>query len=184
MGVNVSGRQLRDPGFAELVRRTLRETGVLPGQLTLEITETAMLADLEAARRTLTELRAAGVCVALDDFGAGYSSLAYLRELPLDTVKIDRAFVSALEIEADRRAMLLTIVRLLSSMEVRIVAEGVETAAQLQYLASMGVHAFQGWYFSRALPAVEVLAAAKRGWAEQLGVALGAGAGEAATALL
>ena len=150
VSVNVSGRQLREPDFVEMVAETLRTTGVSPGDLILEITETAMLDDLETAQRTLNLVRAAGVRVSLDDFGAGYSSLSYLSELPVDEVKIDRAFVRRLD-DPDRRATVLTIVRLLDTLNVRTVAEGVETSRQLAYVDSLGIDACQGYYFSPAV---------------------------------
>ena len=150
VSVNVSGRQLREPDFVEMVAETLHATGVSPGELILEITETAMLGDLETAERTLNRVRATGVRVSLDDFGAGYSSLTYLSELPVDEVKIDRAFVRRLD-DPDRRATVLTIVRLLDTLDVRTVAEGVETSKQLAYVDSLGIDACQGYYFSPAV---------------------------------
>lgn len=168
VSVNVSGRQLREPSFGVTVRKAVVGSGIEPSQLAIELTETAVLEDLDAARTVLEGLRAYGVTVALDDFGAGYSSLSYLTHLPLDTVKIDRAFVSSLE-SADRRAMMLTIVRLLDSIRVGIVAEGVETASQVEYLMTLGVDEFQGYYFSRPVSADQVPAVFERGWLEELG---------------
>jgi len=138
VSVNVSGRQLREPGA-----------------LVLELTETAMLDDLGAAQRTLGELRAIGVRISLDDFGVGYSSLSYLSKLPVDEVKVDRSFVATLD-DPERRATTLTIVRLLDTMSVQTIAEGVETAEQLAYVESLGFDAGQGLYFSPPLPAAEV----------------------------
>jgi diguanylate cyclase (GGDEF)-like protein/PAS domain S-box-containing protein len=161
VSVNVSGRQLRDPAFIDMVTAALEETGAPAAQLILELTETSLLEDLPAARQTLGELRAAGIRVALDDFGAGYSSLTYLSELPVDIVKIDRAFVVSLE-NPDRRAMVMTIARLLDTMDVRTVAEGVETAVQLAYVISLGIDASQGFYFSPAVAACDVLAVLDR----------------------
>ena len=156
ISVNVSGRQLREPGFVGLVAHTLSDTGVAAHSLIIEITETALLQDLEMAQTKLGELRAMGVRIALDDFGAGYSSLAYLSQLPVDEVKIDRMFVAGLEI-AGQRATVLTIVRLLEALNVRSIAEGVETARQLAYVHSLGIDACQGYYFSRPVPADKLI---------------------------
>jgi len=140
LSVNVSGRQLRDPGFVHTVAEVLDRTRVPASSVILEVTETAMMENLNAARHTLASLRAMGMRIALDDFGAGYSSFAYLRELPLDEVKIDRLFITDLE-DADRRATILTMVRLLDTLGVRTVAEGVETTRQLDYVTSLGIDA-------------------------------------------
>jgi diguanylate cyclase (GGDEF)-like protein/PAS domain S-box-containing protein len=160
VSVNVSSRELREPDFVASVVETLAKTGVAPGRLTMEVTETALLEDLQDATRVLNELRRMGVRVALDDFGAGYSSLSYLDRLPVDVVKIDRAFVAGLD-NASTRATLLTIVHLLDTMNVLTVAEGVETAAQFAHLKSLGIHSCQGFLFSRPVPAAELLDAVR-----------------------
>jgi diguanylate cyclase (GGDEF)-like protein len=161
VSVNVSGRQLRDADFADVVTHVLAETKVPADQLVLEVTETALLEDLKRASLTLNKLRAKGVQVALDDFGAGYSSINYLSQLPVDVVKIDRAFVISLDNE-EKRAVVLTIMRLLGTMKVRTVAEGVETSTQLGYVTSLGIDACQGYLFSPAVPAHDVLAVLDR----------------------
>jgi diguanylate cyclase (GGDEF)-like protein/PAS domain S-box-containing protein len=160
VSVNVSGRQLVEPAFAASVVNALTDTGLAASRLTLEITETAMLEDLEKATRELETLRDLGVQVALDDFGAGYSSLSYLDRLPVDVVKIDRAFIADLD-SADRRATLRAITSLLNTMKVRTVAEGIETLAQFAYVKSLGIDACQGYLFSRPLPAIDVLDAVR-----------------------
>jgi EAL domain-containing protein (putative c-di-GMP-specific phosphodiesterase class I) len=157
VSVNVSGRQLREPDFVNVVTQILAETKIPADQLVLEVTETALLEDLQRASLTLNQLRATGILVALDDFGAGYSSLNYLSQLPVDVVKIDRAFVVSLDSE-EKRAVVLTIVRLLGTMNVRTVAEGVETSTQLGYVVSLGIDACQGYLFSPPVPAHDVLA--------------------------
>ena len=161
ISVNVSGRELREPGFADSVARTLATTGVAPTRLTLEITETVLLEDLQQATCILAELRSMGVRVALDDFGAGYSSLSYLDHLPVDVVKIDRAFVAGIS-QTGTRATLMTIARLLTSMDVFTVAEGVETAAQFAFVRGLGIGACQGFLFSRPVPALEVIDSVRR----------------------
>ncbi len=149
ISVNVSSRQLCEPGFAETVRRTLEVTGLDPRRLILEVTESALVDDIHGVREQLEQLRGCGVRIAMDDFGAGYSSLGYLRGLPLDIVKIDRMFVAGLGTSRDDRALTLAIVRLLGTIEAHIVAEGIETAEQLAYVRALGVEAGQGYYFSR-----------------------------------
>ena len=160
VSVNVSGRQLLTPGFVASVVGVLANTRLAPGKLSLEITETAMLEDLEEATRVLQELRGGGVRIALDDFGAGYSSLRYLDRLPVDIVKIDRSFIASLD-NPDKRATLLAITRLLDTMNVRTVAEGVETITQLEFVGSLGIHACQGFLFSRPVPAADALDAVR-----------------------
>ena len=158
--VNVSGRQLKDPNFVELVRRTVSDTGIDPSDLILELTETAMLDDLKAARGPLDELRAMGIRIALDDFGAGFSSLTYLGQLPIDIVKIDRSFVADLD-KPDKLMMLATIMRLMEVLHVVVIAEGVETKDELEHVMGLGIDAVQGYYFSRPVPAAALPLAAK-----------------------
>jgi EAL domain-containing protein (putative c-di-GMP-specific phosphodiesterase class I) len=158
--VNVSGRQLKDPNFVELVRRTVSDTGIDPSDLILELTETAMLDDLKAARGPLDELRAMGIRIALDDFGAGFSSLTYLGQLPIDIVKIDRSFVADLD-KPDKLMMLATIMRLMEVLHVVVIAEGVETKDELEHVMGLGIDAVQGFYFSRPVPAAALPLAAK-----------------------
>ena len=160
VSVNVSGRQLLAPDFVAAVRGVLASTGLAPAKLILEITETAMLEDLDKATHVLQALRGMEVRVALDDFGAGYSSLRYLDRLSVDVVKIDRSFIGSLD-NPDKRATLLAIIRLLDTMNVSTVAEGVETPAQLAYVRSLGIDACQGFLFSRPVPAGEVLDAVR-----------------------
>ncbi|HVS44316.1 MAG TPA: EAL domain-containing protein [Candidatus Dormibacteraeota bacterium] len=149
ISVNVSSRQLCEPGFAATVLATLDTTGLDPRQLVLEVTESALVDDMHGVREQLEQLRRCGVRIAMDDFGAGYSSLGYLRGLPLDIVKIDRMFVAGLGTSGADRALTLAIVRLLGTIEADIVAEGIETPEQLAYVRALGVEAGQGFYFSR-----------------------------------
>jgi len=155
VSVNVSGRQLQEPDFAETVLSAVNDAGIDERNLILELTETAILKDLAGAQSKLAELRSHGVRVALDDFGAGYSSLAYLSELPVDEVKIDRMFVVGLD-DPQRRSTVVTIVRLLDALGVHTVAEGVETEEQLAYLLGMGIQAYQGFLFSHPVQATDV----------------------------
>jgi diguanylate cyclase (GGDEF)-like protein/PAS domain S-box-containing protein len=159
--VNVSGRQLQDPQVIEDVRAALSESGLDPGALTLEITESAIVADQTPTAR-LQELRDLGVRVAVDDFGSGYSSLTYLRRLPVDTVKIDRRFIEGVR-DDPRAAMLFrAIVRMSHSLGATPIAEGIETAEQAEELRRAGCDLGQGYYFARpadAAAALEVLRA-------------------------
>lgn len=148
LAVNLSGRQFRDEGFVEDVRRVLRDTGFPPGQLELEITESILIEDSAAALATLEELKRLGVRLAIDDFGTGYSSLSYLRRFPLDTLKIDRSFVVEMESSTDAAVVVRAIVNLAHSLGLEIVGEGVETAGQVALLSEMGCRKVQGYWFS------------------------------------
>ena len=150
--VNVSGRQVKQPDFVASVMRIVAESGIDTSDLILELTETALLEDLEAAQKPLNQLRAMGIRIALDDFGSGYSSLTYLSQLPIDIVKIDRSFVAKLA-EPDKLSMLATIMGLMENLQVTVIAEGVETADELGHVLGLGVDAIQGYYFSRPVPA-------------------------------
>ena len=151
LGVNVSARQLRDPGFVERTRRLLAHHGVEPGQLLIELTESTFLEDTDDALRAMGALRDAGVRLAVDDFGTGYSSLAYLRRLPVDIVKIDRSFVHELEDDPTATELVTAIVDLCASLGKDVIAEGVETAHQRSVLHAAGCSFAQGYLFSRPL---------------------------------
>ena len=149
IAVNVSAVQLRDGDFVKVVHDTLAEFGVDPRRLELELTESIFLGDADAALGRLRSLQALGVRIALDDFGTGYSSLAYLRRFPFDTLKIDRAFIRELPSLGNAEALVGTIVQLAEAMQMRTVAEGVETAAQLAQLARLGCQQVQGYLIAR-----------------------------------
>ena len=153
ISINVSSRQLREPGFSDDVERILHETELDPQRVVLEVTESVLVDDVVGAQLRLAQLRSLGVRIALDDFGAGYSSLGYLRSLPLDVVKIDRMFVSSLSDQDERRSLILGVIRLLQTLHVQTVAEGIETLEQLEYMTAMGVDRAQGFYFARPMPA-------------------------------
>jgi EAL domain-containing protein (putative c-di-GMP-specific phosphodiesterase class I) len=152
MSVNVSGRQLEDPGFAATVAALLATTGVAPARLCLEFTESVLLRDSEALRATLAELRRIGVRLGLDDFGTGYSSLGYLRNFELDVLKIPREFVEQVGAAGGTPALAHSIVALADALDLRVVAEGVETVEQADALRRMGCGMAQGWYFGRPGP--------------------------------
>ena len=149
MAVNVSPLQFRRADFAELVERTLNDTGFDPAKLELELTETALLSATARTREELQVLREMGVRIALDDFGTGWSSLAHLREFPVTTIKIDRSFVSGFSAGGPSEAIVRSLIGLGGNMGIEVVAEGVETAAQADWLTELGCDLLQGYYFGR-----------------------------------
>jgi diguanylate cyclase (GGDEF)-like protein/PAS domain S-box-containing protein len=154
--VNVSTRQLDHPGFADLVRRVLAVTGLPAPALCLEITETALMLRIDQIAPSLQALRRIGVRIALDDFGSGYSSLRYLRLLPLDIIKIDRSFVRGIVDDAQDRAVVAGIVMLGRETNRRVIAEGVETEALHAELVGLGCDLAQGFLYDRPMPAEEL----------------------------
>jgi EAL domain-containing protein (putative c-di-GMP-specific phosphodiesterase class I) len=146
--VNVSARQLDDPSLLRIVAHALNRSGLSPDQLVLEITETALMRDAEAAAEILSELKASGVHIAIDDFGTGYSSLAYLQQLPVDALKIDRTFIAASD-----DPLIATLVQLGRSLGLITVAEGIEDATQLARLQQLGCDRGQGYLFAPPLEA-------------------------------
>jgi EAL domain-containing protein (putative c-di-GMP-specific phosphodiesterase class I) len=153
LAVNISAVQLQRAGFADFVRRVLRETGMQPQQLALEITESSLMANLQQHVGELHGLRTDGVGIEIDDFGTGYSSLSYLKQLPIDTVKIDRSFIHNIDSNPVDAAIVSAIFAMAQTMRLRVVAEGVETLGQLQMLSGYGCAFAQGYYFSKPLPA-------------------------------
>lgn len=153
IAVNVSPYQFKKANFVETVRQILAETQLDPSCLELEITENTLIDDAEKFIEILHSLKGMGVKLAIDDFGTGYSSLAYLKDFPVDRLKIDKAFVSNLENDAANEAILKTIVILGQSLGKKVVAEGVETSYQYDYLKAIGCDELQGYYFSKPIPA-------------------------------
>jgi EAL domain-containing protein (putative c-di-GMP-specific phosphodiesterase class I) len=156
VSVNLSARQARQAELAERVGAALRDSGLAPGQLELEVKESLLLAEGEAVQRRLAELRGLGVRLAIDDFGSGYSSLASLRRLRVDTVKIDGSAVAALTDPGQDPALTHAMIRLAHLMDLEVVAEGVETAEQLRLLAGLRCALGQGTYLARPMPAAEL----------------------------
>jgi diguanylate cyclase (GGDEF)-like protein/PAS domain S-box-containing protein len=144
IAVNLSARQFNDPHLSRMVARALRATGLPPRLLELEITESTAMQQTDVTLSTLKRLKALGVSIAIDDFGTGYSSLSYLRRFPVDKVKIDRSFVSEVPQNHDQGAIISAIVALAHALQIRVVAEGVETEAQRAFLASCGCDFIQG----------------------------------------
>ena len=158
MSVNLSPLQLADPELPGELHAILREFGILPGQLELEITEGALIRDMDAAIERLASLRNLGVAIALDDFGVGYSALSYLSRLPFDTLKIDKSFVFAFGVERPALAIATAIVALAQALDKRVVAEGVETLAQATLLETLGVQELQGYLYGKPQTAAELKA--------------------------
>jgi len=156
IAVNLSARQLNDPDLPGDVASALADSGLAPASLTLEITETVLMRDPAAAVATLHRLRASGVRLAIDDFGTGYSSLSSLQNLPVDTLKIDKAFIDGISTGSEGAGLVEAIVRLASTLALETVAEGVERSDQLESLQALGCQQIQGFYFSRPLPAADV----------------------------
>jgi diguanylate cyclase (GGDEF)-like protein/PAS domain S-box-containing protein len=153
MAVNVSARQFRQPGFVDQVRRVIERTGADPRRIKLELTESLLLANIENTIDTMHALKENGIGFALDDFGTGYSSLAYLKRLPLDQLKIDQSFVRDVLTDPNDAAIARTILGLGHSLGLDVIAEGVETTGQRNFLAQHGCRAFQGFLFGRPVAA-------------------------------
>ena len=151
VAVNLSARQFRQQNLETTVEQILKETGVNPRLLELELTESLLMTDAEAAAQTLHNLKAIGVRLAVDDFGTGYSSLAYLKRFPLDALKIDRAFIRDCITDPEDAMIASAIISLAHSLKLKVVAEGVETEAQLNFLRARGCDEIQGYYFARPL---------------------------------
>lgn len=156
VSVNVSPRQLSEERFVTDVRRVLVESDLQPSRLVLEITETVMAEDMHSTRERLQELKATGVRIALDDFGTGYSSLAILQELPIDFLKIDRAFIERIADDPRGAALVQAMIRMGRTLGMRLIAEGVEHQVQLERLRALGCRLAQGYYFAHPAPAGEV----------------------------
>lgn len=155
MAVNVSAVQLADPEFVATVEASLQEAGLPPGLLELELTERVVMSDVEESVSRMERLRQLGVTLAVDDFGTGYSSLSYLPRLPLNTLKIDRSFVKDLYLGSPTYAVVRAIVSLAQSLDLDVLAEGVETEAELAVLRDLGCQLAQGYLFGRPLPATD-----------------------------
>jgi diguanylate cyclase (GGDEF)-like protein/PAS domain S-box-containing protein len=151
LAVNISPVQLRDPGFPDMVINVIRESGVNPENLELEITETILMEQSSSIVNVLLKLKALGIHISLDDFGTGYSSLSYLQNLPIDTLKIDRSFINKLAFNGEQTNIIETILMLGSNLGMDVVAEGIETVEQREKLQKMKCSRGQGFLFSRPL---------------------------------
>ena len=156
IAVNLSARQFREHNLVELVARVLKDTGLDAKWLELEITESMMMENTEHTMQLLQELNTMGVHLSIDDFGTGYSSLAYLKRMPIHTLKIDRSFVQDIANDKSDAAVVQTIIAMAHNLDLRVVAEGTETAEQVDFLRNQRCDETQGFYFSRPLPAAEI----------------------------
>jgi diguanylate cyclase (GGDEF)-like protein/PAS domain S-box-containing protein len=152
MAVNVSAKQFRSPDFVAQVENTLAETNAKPALLKLELTESIVLEDVEGTIAKMRELKRVGVSFSMDDFGTGYSSLQYLKRLPLDQIKIDQSFVRDIVTDTNDAAIVQTIIAMSEVLGLNVIAEGVETEAQREFLDLRGCHAFQGFLYGRPAP--------------------------------
>ncbi|PZC49703.1 MAG: putative signal transduction protein [Chloroflexi bacterium] len=168
VSVNVAAAQLQDATLPQQVRAALEEAGLSPRQLELEVTETSLLADIATSQRNLEAIRAMGVRVAIDDFGTGYSSLNYLRQLPVDTLKVDKSFMDEVARDHQAQKLFTAIVGIADSLDLAVTVEGVETASQLQRVIEAGCGRVQGYYFSPPVPppAMEAVLRGVTTWAD------------------
>jgi diguanylate cyclase (GGDEF)-like protein/PAS domain S-box-containing protein len=156
VGVNISHRQFVSPAVVDDIARILEETGLRPQSLRLEVTETTAMQNAAQTIDIMAQLRAMGLLIYMDDFGTGYSSLSQLQRMPIDALKIDRAFVKEMDRDATSRTIIDTIIGLAHTMKARVIAEGVETAQQAARLARVGCDYLQGYHFSRPVPAQQI----------------------------
>src|SRR6202051_2109792 len=155
MAVNVSSVEFRNDQFLGSISTILKETGLEPGYLELELTESVLMQHAEFSVPVLQKLKAMGVRLAIDDFGAGYSSLSYLRQFPIDTLKVDQSFIHEINAETDEATIISAVINMGCHLKHRVIAEGVETAEQLAFLRAHGCDEGQGHYFGRPMPAGE-----------------------------
>jgi EAL domain-containing protein (putative c-di-GMP-specific phosphodiesterase class I) len=166
VAVNVSAVQFRQEDFCELIRKVLHETGLAPQHLELELTESLLLANADVMLSVVEELKAIGVTLAIDDFGTGYSSFSYLRQFRVSKLKIDRSFIRDVAIKPDDAAITTAIISMAKSLNLKVIAEGVENEAQMSFLRAHQCDEIQGYYFSKPL-AVDKVADKLRGYAPE-----------------
>lgn len=157
VSINLSARQFVDHSIVDRIRLIMEETGVSPDQLVIEITETIMMTETERSLKILSELSALGVMLSLDDFGTGYSSLAYLKQFPINVIKIDKSFIRDLHANQSDSAICEAIIAIGHQLNLKVVAEGVETEEQYIYIRDKGCHSIQGYYFGKPLPISQLL---------------------------
>ena len=150
VSVNLSGKQFTQPDLIEQIKKILGETGIRPGTLKLEITESAIIDNTETAASMLKQIKSLGIKVSLDDFGTGYSSLSYLHRFPIDTLKVDRSFVTRMNLPKNS-VIVRTIVTLASNLGMDVIAEGVESGDQIVQLSGMNCEYVQGYLFSQPI---------------------------------
>lgn len=168
MAVNLSGRQFKEDNIVEVVLQTLRETGLDPELLELELTESTLMDSDAATIAKLHELSGAGIKLSVDDFGTGYSSMASLKNFPIDILKVDRSFVRDLPLDAGDAAITEAIIAMAKSLKISVTAEGVETEEQARFLEEKNCNRCQGFYFSRPVPALEITALLQQSGGRQI----------------
>lgn len=151
IAVNVSSRQIYQPNFTGKVARIVQETGLAPQSLELELTESTLIHEVDIASVTLGKLKALGIQIAIDDFGTGFSSLSYLKQFPFDTLKIDRYFIQNIGQDSENSAITLATIQMAHSLNLKVIAEGVETESELNFLSLHGCDEIQGYFYSRPL---------------------------------
>ncbi|RLB72574.1 MAG: hypothetical protein DRH06_11310 [Deltaproteobacteria bacterium] len=152
LAVNVSPRQFRQPNFINQVESILEQTGANPNQLGLEITEGMVIDNIPDTIEKMEALKKLGITLSIDDFGTGYSSLTYLKKMPLDILKIDQSFIRDIETDSNDAAIVDTIIAMTTHLDLKVIAEGVETQFELEFLKQKGCLLYQGYYFSKPLP--------------------------------
>jgi len=157
VSVNLSARQFQEPDLLDTVRDAIAESGIAPDLLVLEITESLLMLDVDAAVVTLRRLRELGVRIAIDDFGTGYSSLSYLRRFPIDILKIDKAFIDGITLDGDDATLAEAVVGLGQALRLQTVAEGIESADQKSMLSALGCDYGQGYLFARPGSAEDIV---------------------------
>ena len=157
MSVNVSAVQFRMPDFLDVLHKALDDTGMDPGKLELEITESVAMMGMKAVKQTLDNIRETGIEIAIDDFGTGFSSLSYLDSLPLDRIKIDQTFVNTMCGESEGRHIAELVIQVGQSLGLRVIAEGVENEAQVKRLIELGCNEAQGYFYGQPMTAEEML---------------------------
>jgi EAL domain-containing protein (putative c-di-GMP-specific phosphodiesterase class I) len=155
MAVNISAIEFRHGNFPERIRTILNDTGLPPGQLELELTESVLMQNADSTIALLRELKTIGVQLAIDDFGTGYSSLSYLKRFPVDVLKIDQSFIREVTFDSDVAVIVDAVINIGNCLRQRVIAEGIETEEQLGFLRNHQCEEGQGYYFSRPLPAEE-----------------------------
>ncbi|MDO7653416.1 MAG: EAL domain-containing protein, partial [Porticoccus sp.] len=155
VAVNVSSKDIQEEGFTEKLRQMIEQYNIAPNMLELEITESTLMENPEELEGELNAMREMGLTLAIDDFGSGFSSLNYLKRLPVDVLKIDRMFIRDLDKDENDMAIVTGVVALATSMGLKTVAEGVETAEQYRLLQKLGCDTCQGYYFSKPVPVAE-----------------------------
>ncbi len=156
MAVNLSARQFKQPNLVQMIAKILNETDLNANYLELELTESLIIDNVQQTITTLQQLHDMGIVLSLDDFGTGYSSLSYLKRFPIDILKIDQSFVRDLVFNSDDAAITEAIISLAHSLRLSVIAEGVETQEQLDYLQANGCNEIQGYYFSRPLAVADI----------------------------